>query len=112
MRHSFGRLVRFFWLRCCTVVPEVTEPGFGGPMTLQMFVAQDQHREPGTKHGAKPVDPPTLPCRGNQFRPKRSRRVRARAGWGRFQPRQYREQRWVNQRREWLGRLVSCKNKN
>ena len=51
-----------FWLRCCTVVPEVAEPGFGGPMTPQMFVAQDQHREPGTKHGAKPVDPPTLPC--------------------------------------------------
>src|SRR5580692_945989 len=69
-----------FWLRCCTVVPEVAEPGFGGAMTPQMFVAQDQHREPGTKHGAKPVDPPTLPRRGNQFRPKRSRRVRARAG--------------------------------
>jgi hypothetical protein len=48
------------------VVPEMAEPGFGGPMTLQMFVAQDQHRETGTKHGAKPVDPPTLPCRGDQ----------------------------------------------
>ena len=24
-------------------------------MTPQMFVAQDQHREPGTKHGAEPV---------------------------------------------------------
>src|SRR6202008_3593794 len=54
MRHSFGRLVRFFWLRCCTVVPEVAEPGFGGPVTLQMFVAQDQHRQAGaTSSGPK-----------------------------------------------------------